>query len=334
MQKLNWGILSTARIGLQQVIPAIQKSTNGRVTAIASRSPQKAAAAAGEAGISTSYGTYEELLEDPGVDAIYNPLPNNMHLEWNVKAMEAGKHVLCEKPLGLSVPEVEEMISVRDRCRVKAGEAFMVKSHPQWRDVRTRIRNGDVGELRLVQGAFSYFNTDPDNIRNIPGLGGGGIWDIGCYCVTMSRYVFGEEPVRLVSSVDTDPEFGTDRLAGVIMEFPTGKAVFTVGTQVAAFQRMHILGTGGHMEVKIPFNAPSDRPNVVLKDEGSILLDAITKLEYPPVNQYQLMVEEFSRAVLRDEDVPVPLEDSLWNTKVLCAVFDSAKKGTWVEVKQ
>jgi len=333
MQKLNWGILSTARIGFQQVIPAIQNSTNGRVVAIASREPEKAKAAAAEAGIPTHYGTYEELLEDPQVDAIYNPLPNNMHLEWNVKAMEAGKHVLCEKPLGLTVAEVEEMIRVRDRYRVKAGEAFMVKSHPQWRDVRIRIRSGEVGDLRLVQGAFSYFNTDPDNIRNIPGLGGGGIWDIGCYCVTMSRYIFGQEPLRLVSSVDTDPEFGTDRLAGVIMEFPEGKAVFAVGTQLAPFQRMHIVGTRGHMEVKIPFNAPSDRPNVVLRDEGNILLDEVTKLEYPEVNQYRLMAEEFAQAVLGDGDVPVPLEDSLWNTKVLCAVFDSAEKGSWVEVK-
>jgi predicted dehydrogenase len=315
------------------VIPAIQAGEKGTVTAIASRNLEKAKVAALSLGIEKAYGSNEELLADPEVDAIYNPLPNNLHHEWTVKAMEAGKHVLCEKPAGLTVEELEDMIRVRDRNGVKAGEAFMVRSHPQWIETRARVRRGEVGDLRLVQATFSYYNVDPENIRNIPHLGGGGIWDIGCYCVTMSRYLFEQEPLRLVSSIEFDPEMKTDRLAAVILEFPAGKAIFAVSTQVAGFQRVHILGTDGHLEVKIPFNAPNDRPLVVAQDRGNILLDEITKHEFPVVDQYTLMADAFAGAILQDSDVPVSLEDALFNTKVLAAIFESAEKGAWVDIK-
>jgi predicted dehydrogenase len=330
MEKVNWGVLSTARIGLEQVIPAFRKSRYCTVRAIASRSKDKADVAATSLGIPGAYGSYEELIADPGVDAIYNPLPNNMHLEWTVKAMEAGKHVLCEKPLGLSVEEVNRMIRIRDKYGVKAGEAFMVKSHPQWIETRERVRRGEVGELRLVQGTFTYYNVDPGNIRNIRELGGGGIWDIGCYCVTMSRYLFEQEPVRLVSLLEFDPEMKTDRLGSVIMDFPDGQAIFAVSTQVASFQRVHILGTKGHLEVKIPFNAPNDRPCTVAQDRGSILLDEITIHQYPVTDQYTRMGDDFSKAILEDKEVPVSLEDALENTKALAAVFESAATGRWV----
>lgn len=332
MKKIKWGILSTAKIGLNSVIPALQKGASSEVSAIASRSLEKAEVAAASLGIARAYGSYEELLADPDVDAIYNPLPNNMHLEWNVKIMEAGKHLLCEKPLGLTVAEVEEMIGVRDRCGVKAGEAFMVKSHPQWIETRERIRRGEIGEPKLVQGAFTYYNVDPRNIRNMASMGGGGMWDIGCYGVTMSRFVFDQEPVRVVASMDIDPEFGTDRLGSVIMEFPSGQAHFGVSTQLAGFQRVHILGNKGHLEVKIPFNAPIDRPTMIAQDRGNILLDDITKHEYPTVNQYTLMGEGFSKAILKDSVVPVSFEDALANTKVLCAIFESAEGSKWVKV--
>jgi predicted dehydrogenase len=332
MEKVKWGILSTARIGLKQVIPAMKQGKYCLVTAIASRSMKKADLAASSLGIRKAYGSYEEVINDPEVDAVYNPLPNNLHLEWTVKAMEAGKHVLCEKPLGLSVEEVEEMIRVRDRNRVKAGEAFMVKSHPQWITTRERIRHGEVGEVRLVQGTFTYYNVDPENIRNKPDLGGGGIWDIGCYCTTMSRYLFEQEPLRLIAKLEFDPGMKTDRLASVIMEFPTGQAVFAVSTQLAAFQRVHILGTKGHLEVKIPFNAPNDRSCVVAQDSGSILMDQITKHELPVTDQYTLMADAFSKAILEGGEVPVPFEDSLNNTRVLAAVFESASSNRWVEI--
>jgi len=333
MEKIKWGILSTAKIGLNSVIPGIKKGNLGEVHAICSRSPDRAKVAAHSFGIEKAYGSYAELLADPEVDAVYNPLPNHLHLEWNIKAMEAGKHVLCEKPLGLSVDEVDEMIRTRDRTGVKAGEAFMVKSHPQWHDCRERLRRGELGELRLVQGAFSYFNRDPEDIRNQPEMGGGGMWDIGCYCITMSRYLFEQEPLRVVSSMERDPDYGTDRLAGVIMEFPSGLAHFAVSTQLALFQRMHLLGSKGHLEVKIPFNAPVDRPAFVAQDRGNILMDAITLHEYPVMDQYTLMADAFARAIREDGEVPVSLEDARSNTRVLEAVFESADKGKWIEIQ-
>ena len=332
MEKIKWGILSSAKIGLKQVIPAIQQGELSEVIAISSRSLEKAKVAASSLGIEKAYGSYEALLQDPEVDVIYNPLPNNMHLEWTVKAMEAGKHVLCEKPIGLTVAEVEEMIRVRDRCGVKAGEAFMVKSNPQWIETRERVRRGEVGDLRLIQGTFSYYDVDPANIRNIPELGGGGIWDIGCYPVTISRYIFEQEPVRLVANLEFDPEMKTDRLGSVMMEFPSGQAQFAVSTQLVPYQRMHIFGTGGHLEVQIPFNAPNDRPCTVAQDRGSILLDEITTHEYPVTDQYTQMADAFSKAVQEDAEVPVTLEDALNNTRVLTAIFQSAGSREWVKV--
>ncbi len=332
MKKIRWGVLSTAKIGLQTVIPALQKGSYSEVTAIASRSHSKAEVAASSLGIAKAYGSYEELLADPDVDAIYNPLPNNMHLEWNVKVMEAGKHLLCEKPLGLSVAEVEKMIRIRDKCGVKAGEAFMVKSHPQWKETRERIRRGEIGNPCLLQGAFTYYNVDPRNIRNIPSMGGGGMWDIGCYCITMARYVFEEEPTSLVASLQIDHEFGTDRLGSVIMLFPSGQAHFGVSTQAALFQRMQILGDKGHLEVRIPFTPPIDQPTHIDQDNGNYLPQGITRHEYAAVNQYTLMGDDFSRAILEDKEVPVTLEDALNNTRVLRAVFKSAESGQWVEI--
>jgi len=332
MEKVKWGIISTAKIALEYVIPALQRGQFSEVTAIASRSREKAEEAASRLGIKRSYGSYEELLSDPGIDAVYNPLPNTMHLEWSVKAMEAGKHVLCEKPLAMTVAEAEEMIRVRDRCGVKAGEAFMVKSNPQWIDTRERVRRGEIGQLRFIQGVFSYYNLDPFNIRNIPELGGGGIWDIGCYPVTTSRYIFEQEPLGVVASLEFDPEMKTDRLGSVIMDFPSGQSLFAVSTQLVPYQRMHIFGTGGHLEVHIPFNAPDDRPCTVAYDRGSILLDEIQIRSFPVADQYTLMTDAFSGAIREDTEVPVPLEDALNNTRVLTAIFESARTGTWKKV--
>jgi predicted dehydrogenase len=224
------------------------------------------------------------------------------------------------------------MIKVRDRCGVKAGEAFMVKSYPQWIDSRERVRRGEVGELKLIQGVFSYFNNDPNNIRNKPGLGGGGIWDIGCYLTTMSTYIFEEAPRRLVASLEFDPEMKTDRLASVIMEFEAGQAIFSVSTQLVPYQRFNIFGTKGHLEVKIPFNAPNDRECKVDQDQGSILLDEITTHTYPVSDMYTVMGDAFSKAIIEDGEVPVSLEEAEVNTKVLTAIFASAKNGIWVDI--
>ena len=332
MEKIRWGVISTARIGIKQVIPAFQKSETCEVTAIASRSGTRAGEVAKQLGIQKAYGTYEALLEDPDVDAIYNPLPNNLHRKWTIKAMEAGKHVLCEKPVGLTVKEVEEMISARDRSGVKAGEAFMVKSHPQWIDARARVRRGDIGKLRLIQGFFSYHNRDPENIRNIRELGGGGMWDIGCYPVTMSRYIFEEEPLRVLALLEFDPDKETDRLGSVIMEFPSGQSQFAVSTQLVPYQRMHIFGTEGHLEVRIPWNAPNDRPCEVTQDTGDMLGEKFTLHRFPVVDQYSLMGDAFSRAIIEDKEVPVSLEDGLMNTRALTAIFESAERAQWVNL--
>jgi predicted dehydrogenase len=333
MEKIKWGVLSTAKIALKQVIPALQLGEYSEVVAISSRSLDKARVAAASLGIENAYGSYEALLADPEVDAVYNPLPNHMHVEWSIKAMKAGKHILCEKPIGLTVKEVEQLIRERDHCAVKAGEAFMVKSNPQWIETRARVRRGEVGELRLVQGTFSYHNMDPTNIRNIAEMGGGGMWDIGCYPVTTSRYMFEQEPLRVVASLEFDKEFNTDRLSSVIMEFPSGQAIFAVSTQLVPYQRMHMFGTKGHLEVHIPFNAPADRPNTVAQDQGTLFPDGITNHSYSTANQYTLMGDAFSRAIIEDGEVPVTLEDALSNTKVLVAIFESARKGSWINIQ-
>jgi len=328
-KRIRWGILSTAKIGRNSVIPAILKSELGEVRAICSRGIERAQEVAKELGIPVAYGSYEELLGDPEIDAIYNPLPNNLHLEWNVKIMEAGKHLLCEKPLGLTVAEVEEMIRVRDRCGVKAGEAFMSKSHPQWADIRKRIHGGELGKVRMLQSAFCYHNTDPDNIRNIPAMGGGGVWDIGCYCITMSRFVFEEEPLRVVASLEKDPKFGTDRLSSVIMDFPSGQSHFGVSTQAALFQRMQIIGDEGHMEVRIPFTPPINQSTHMDQDKGSYLPQDLVRHEYDTVDQYSCMADAFAKAILEDGEVPVSFEDALKNTRVLTAVYRSGESGAW-----
>src|SRR5579862_4282927 len=259
-RKLRFGVLSTANIGLKKVIPAMQVGEHTTVAAIASRNLAKAREAAKALEIRTAYGSYEELLADPNIDAIYNPLPNQLHVPWTIKAAEAGKHVLCEKPLGMNMAEAKTLLEVRARTRVKIGEAFMIRSFYQWLRLRELLNDGRAGEVRVVNAHFSYFNTNPSNIRNRVETGGGGVYDIGCYCIHASRYAFGQEPVRVVATLDRDPQLGTDRLASAILEFPKGHAIFTCSTQLIPYQRVHVLGTRGRIELEIPFNAPPDRP--------------------------------------------------------------------------
>jgi predicted dehydrogenase len=327
--KVNWGVLSTAKIGTQKVLPAMQGGSVARVAAVASRDLSKAQEAARSLRIPRAYGSYEELLQDDGIQAVYNPLPNHLHVPWTIKCMEAGKHVLCEKPIALTVEDARKLIEARDRAGVKVGEAFMVKTHPQWLRTLELIRSGEIGELRAIHGVFSYFNTDPNNIRNILDVGGGGIWDIGCYPVTTSRMVFGEEPRRVVSLIERDPEMKIDRLASVIMDFPSGHATFTSSTQLVGYQRMTFFGTKRRIEIEIPFNAPPDRPCRILMD-GDLLGPEQPEIEeIPTCDQYTIQGDEFSRAILGEREVPVPLEDALRNTAVLTAIFRSEKSGSW-----
>ena len=251
-------------------------------------------------------------------------------MPWSVKAAEAGKHVLCEKPISLTVAEARTLLEARDRCGVKIGEAFMVKTHPQWLRTRELIRTGVIGDLSSIVGAFSYFNRDPQNVRNIAEWGGGGLMDIGCYPITTSRWIFGEEPLRVAATVERDPEFQTDRLSSAIMEFPSGHSVFTCSTQLVPYQRMQFLGTKGRIEIKIPFNAPNDRPCEILVDDGrDIFGSGITKEEIPTCDQYAIQGDAFSKAVREGGEVPVPLEDAIANMAAIEALFRSAESGRW-----
>lgn len=329
-EKVRWGVLGVARIATRIVIPAMQQGEYSEVVAIASRDIGKARSAAAALGLAKAYGSYEELLADSGVDAVYNPLPNHLHVPWSVRAAEAGKHVLCEKPIAMSAAECRALMEARDRARVKMGEAFMVHTHPQWLRARDIVRSGRIGDLCAFMGAFSYFNRDPKNIRNILEYGGGALMDIGCYTIHTSRFVFGEEPVRVLGLVERDPESGTDRLASAILDFPSGQAVFTCGTQLVPYQRVQILGTRGRIELEIPFNAPLNRPCRLLLDSGAdVFGGGITPEVFPVLNQYTIQGDRFSRAILEDTEPPVPLEDAVRNMAVIEAVFRSARSGRW-----
>jgi predicted dehydrogenase len=328
-KKIRWGVLSTASIGVRKVLPAMQKGEYSSVVAIASRNLGKAKDTAAKLGIPTAYGSYEELIADRHVDAIYNPLPNQLHVPWTIKAAEAGKHVLCEKPISLTAAEAESLLRVRERTSVKIGEAFMIRSHPQWLRTKALIDEGRIGELRCVMGCFSYFNVDPANIRNHVESGGGALYDIGCYCIQASRYAFGAEPIRVVGCIDRDPKMRTDRLTSAILEFQGGQAIFTCGTQLVPYQRVQFLGTRGRIEIEIPFNAPIDRPTRIVVDGGDLFgADRVTE-EFPICDQYTLQGDQFSKAILEDTEVPVPLEEAIRNMKVIEAIFRSAESGLW-----
>ncbi|HEY1647982.1 MAG TPA: Gfo/Idh/MocA family oxidoreductase [Terracidiphilus sp.] len=329
-KKLRFGVLSTANIGLKKVIPAMQQGQLTTVAAIASRDLAKAKEAAAALGIPTAYGSYEELLADPNIDAIYNPLPNQLHVPWTTNAAEAGKHVLCEKPVSMTVAEAKSLLDLRARTGVIICEAFMIRSFHQWLRLRELLDAGRVGELRSITGFFSYFNINPANIRNRPETGGGGVYDIGCYCIQASRYAFRQEPTRVVATLDRDPELGTDRLASAILEFPAGHAIFTCSTQLIPYQRIHFLGTRGRIEIEIPFNAPIDRPTRLFFDStGDLSGSGITTEIFPAGDQYTLQGDAFAKAVFENREAPVTLEDSVGNMAVIEAIFHSAQSGQW-----
>jgi predicted dehydrogenase len=309
----------------------MQRGSRSEIVAIASRDAGTAQRAASELGIPKAYGSYEELLADPEIEAIYNPLPNHLHVPWSIRAAEAGKHVLCEKPISLTVAECRTLIAARDRTGMKIGEAFMVRTHPQWLRAREIVRSGEIGELRAIQFAFGYFNVDPANIRNIEEIGGGALMDIGCYAIQFSRFMFGAEPTRVAALVERDPKMGTDRLSSAMLDFPAGQAVFTCSTQLGAYQRAQVLGTRGRVEVVVPVNSPPDRPVRLVIDSGADLLGSSAKIEeFPVCDQYTIQGDAFSMAVRGEGEVPTPLEDSIQNMAVIEALFRSARENSWV----
>lgn len=329
-RKIRWGVLGVANIAVKKVIPAMQKGERTTIAAIASRDLHRAQKAAGQLQIPKAYGSYEELLADRHIDAIYNPLPNHLHVPWSIRAAQAAKHVLCEKPIALTAKEASELIEVRNATRVKIGEAFMVRTHPQWLRAREIVRSGAIGELRAITSTFSYFNRDPHNVRNIPEFGGGGVMDIGCYPITMSRFLFEREPSRAVALIDSDPDMGIDRLASAILDFAPGHATFTCSTQLVPFQSMQIFGTRGRAEIEIPYNIPPAEPSRIFIDDGAELAGRSARVEkFPVTNQYTIQGDAFSRAIQEDGEAPVPLENALENMRVIEAVLRSGQSGRW-----
>ncbi len=322
MKKLRWGILSTAKIGTEKVIPAMQCGTLCEVVAIASRDAARAKAVSDRLGIARAHGSYEALLADPEVDAIYNPLPNHLHVPLSIAALEAGKHVLCEKPIGLTADEGQTLVDAgKKHPRLKLMEAFMYRHHPQWQKGKEIVRSGGIGQLRTINTVFSYFNDDAGNIRNQAEIGGGGLPDIGCYCVSLARFIFDDEPRHVLGLVEYDPEFGTDRLASGILEFAEGTSTFTCSTQLVPYQRVNIFGTHGRVEIDIPFNAPHDRPCTMRHEQNG----QIQEIALPVCNQYTIQGDLFARAVLDNLPVPTPIEDAVANMRVLERLVQSAK---------
>ena len=329
MTKVRWGVLSTANIALSKVIPALQKGTNLEVSAIASRDAQRARRAADALRIPHAFGSYEELLASGEVDVVYNPLPNHLHVPWSVRAIEAGKHVLCEKPIGLSAGEAEELARVaRAHPRSKVMEAFMYRFHPQWQRAKQIVDDGGVGELRTIASVFSYFKLDPDNIRNQVDIGGGGLMDIGCYNISMSRFLFGGEPERLVATVERDPELRIDRLSSAILDFGRGTSTFTCSTQLSPFQRVDVFGTAGRVTLDIPFNAPQDGPSRLWHFRDGVSTEHV----FDRTDQYTLQAEALSQAIIDDTPVPTPLEDAVANMRVIEAIVRSGEEEAWVRL--
>jgi len=331
---VRWGILGAANIALNKVIPAMRASRLAVPLAIASRDLTRAKAAAARLGIPRAYGSYEDLLADPEVDAIYNPLPNHLHVPWSVRAAQAGKHVLCEKPIALSADEARTLLAARDANRVQIAEAFMVRTHSQWMAVEQMIADGRIGTLRLITGHFSYYRRDPVDIRSRIEWGGGALMDIGCYPIFIARWMFGAEPTDVAAMIERDPDFGIDRLTSGMIRFPRGQATFTCAGQLVPYQRMHLYGERGRIEVEIPFNAPPDRACRIYLDDGSQLGGgAAVAIDIPAVDQYMLQADRFSEAVRGVGAVPVPLESAIANMEVIDAAFRSAAARGWEPVR-
>jgi predicted dehydrogenase len=333
MKKVRWGVLGVANIAVKKVIPAMQRGANCEVAGIASRELARAEKAARELGIPKAYGSYEELLADPEIDAVYNPLPNHLHVPWSMRAAEAGKHVLCEKPVAMSAAEALELIAARDRTGVVIGEAFMVQTHPQWTRLVELVRGGRIGELRSGLSSFCYFNRDPKNVRHVRAWGGGALLDIGCYPIKTSRMVFGAEPKRVAATIARDAELdGVDRLTSAVLEFPSGHMVFTCCTQAAANQSALYLGTAGRIWLDIPFNpGANDVARLRIDDGRDLSGGGLTVEEIAPCDQYTIQGDLFSRAIREGGQPPVPLEDSLRNMAVIDAIFRAAETGQWEE---
>ena len=329
MKKVIWGVLSTAKIGRDRVLPGMKKSSLLEIRAMASRSEATARKAADALGIPIAYGSYEALLADPDIEVIYNPLPNHLHVPMTLQAAAAGKHVLCEKPIALTAQEAEQLRGAARKVLI--SEAFMVRFHPQWLRARELVREGRIGTLRAVQMFFGYHNVDPANVRNRADIGGGGLYDIGCYAIVAGRFFLETEPTRAIALIDRDPQFGTDRLTSGLVDFGDGRRLdFTVSTQIAPYQRIQLCGTRGRIELHIPANAPQGaKTRISIDDCSSVEGTGIVTETLPESDQYQLQGEAFSRAVRGEIALPYGIEDAIANMRVIDALFRSETSGNW-----
>lgn len=327
MNKVRFGVLGSARIAREKVIPAMQRGSHCVVTAIASRDGERARRIADELGIARSYGSYDDLLADPDVDAVYIPLPNHLHVPWSIEALDAGKHVLCEKPIGLDAGDARRLVrAAENHPQLKVMEAFMYRHHPQWRRTRELVDGGTIGELRAIQSAFAYYNDDPGNVRNQADMGGGGLMDIGCYCISLARFLFDRQPERVAGAMKVHPEFETDYLASGVLDFGRGTSSFVCATLMTPHQHVDVFGTDGKIAIEVPFNAPPDRPTVILH-----VRDGRTdEIAFEAADQYTIQGDRFAQAILNDTDVPTPLGDAVANMEVIDALRRSAESGTWV----
>jgi predicted dehydrogenase len=333
MKRVHWGVISTSSYARARIVPAMMMGKNLTVSAIASRNLAKAQKAADALGIATAYGSYQEVLDDPDIEAVYLPLPNHLHVPWAIKAAEAGKHVLCEKPIAMNAAEAETLIEVQARTGKLIQEAFMVLTHPQMLRARELIGEGRIGELRAVHAFLTWTIPDPTDIRMVPEFGGGILYDGGCYAITTARFLFGAEPLRAVMLVDPDPANGVDRTVSALVEFPSGQASFVASQALVYYQRIQILGTEGRIDIEVPFDSTGEKPcNLFLSDstfdEGTIAIEAVA-----PVDQYTLQAELFSEAVRNGTPQPVPLENSIGNMRAIDALFRSAKSGGWESIR-
>mgnify|MGYP003575280885 CR=1 FL=1 len=330
MRKLRWGVLSTAKIGREKVIPALQKSAHNQVLAICSRDAQSARTVADGLGIERAYGTYEELLADPDVDAIYNPLPNHLHVDWSIKALQAGKHVLCEKPLGLNTADAQRLVDAANaHPQLKVMEAFMYRFHPQWQLAKQLVDEGRIGKLYAVHSHFSYNNREPNNIRNKADWGGGALLDIGCYSISLSRWLFNEEPTQVLGQITPLPGEEVDCLTSAIMEFSAGSASFTAATKVEPIQYAEAIGDEGSLYIERPFYNDSSELVQRVRITRSRVQEII---EVPDHNHYGAMGDAFALSIFNNSPVPTPLSDAINNMRVVDAIFNSAAERKWVSL--
>ncbi|MBN2533943.1 MAG: Gfo/Idh/MocA family oxidoreductase [Spirochaetales bacterium] len=329
MKKISWGIMGTARIGLERVIPAMQKGNYTVIQGIASRTLEQAEKAAGSLQIPKAYGSYDDMLADKSIDAVYIPLPNHLHVEWAVKSLKAGKHVLCEKPIGLNYREAEYLYrEAKKYPHLKVMEAFMYRFHPQWQKTKELVQKQVIGDVKTIHSFFSYYKDDPCDIRNRADTGGGGLLDIGCYCISTARFLFDKEPGLVCGTIEYDPVFHTDRFVSGILVFENKTSTFTCATQLIPYQRVFVYGTKGRIEIEIPFNAPDDTPCRLFLQTGS----GTREISFDVCNQYTLQGDAFSSSILENTETPVPIDDAVANMKVIDRMKQSAETGSWVRV--